>query len=147
MASAGWAMTTFDRTTATGFERTSTFEGYKSMESQNQQGANVSSELSILAGNFLVQLRGYWDPRPGNILSHDPNCAWLTGADHPDGKAFRHCGGCWRLIGKGQDHGRESPKCRSRRVNPGPIRCQSGSLATVRSRQRPFFANLVHRQR
>jgi hypothetical protein len=62
MASAGWAMTTFDRTTATGFERTSTFEGYKSMESQNQQGANVSSELSILAGNFLVQLRGYSVP-------------------------------------------------------------------------------------
>jgi hypothetical protein len=62
MASAGWAMTTFDRTTATGFERTSTFEGYKSMESQNQQGANVSSELSILAGNFLVQLHGYSVP-------------------------------------------------------------------------------------
>jgi hypothetical protein len=57
MASAAWSMTTFDRSTATGFERTSTFEGYKSLESQEQSGAGVRSELSILAGNYLVQLR------------------------------------------------------------------------------------------
>lgn len=56
---AAWAMSEFDRTTATGYERTTRFEGYKAMESQSTQGSRVRTELSVIvADRFVVQLRG-----------------------------------------------------------------------------------------
>lgn len=58
MANAAWAMTTFDRTTSDGFERTSTFEGYPSLEQQSQDDDRYDSSLSILCGNYVVTLDG-----------------------------------------------------------------------------------------
>jgi len=58
MGMAGWAMASIDRSTATGFERTTTFEGYKAFESQDVQGGTTDSAFHILAGNYLVQLIG-----------------------------------------------------------------------------------------
>lgn len=58
MASAAWTMASFDRTTQTGFERTTTWEGFQAMETQDVQGDNTRSSLSVLAGNYLAQLEG-----------------------------------------------------------------------------------------
>jgi hypothetical protein len=59
MGMAAWAMTDFDRTTSSGFERTTRFEGFKAMESQSKQGSYASAKLSVLVGErFIVQLEG-----------------------------------------------------------------------------------------
>ena len=59
MASAAWAMTSYDRTTNSSFERTSTFEGYPSLEKQSQEGDSYDSSLSVLCGNYIVTLEGH----------------------------------------------------------------------------------------
>jgi hypothetical protein len=58
MGMAAWSMTTFDRSTTNGFERTTTYEGYKAFESQEVRGATTDSALNVMAGNYLVQLIG-----------------------------------------------------------------------------------------
>lgn len=59
MGMAAWSMTDFDRTTSSGFERTTRFEGFKAMESQSKQGSYTSAKLSVLVGErFIVQLEG-----------------------------------------------------------------------------------------
>jgi hypothetical protein len=59
MGAAAWAMTDFDRTTATGYERTTRFEGYKAMESLSKVGERVNAELNlIVADRFVIQIKG-----------------------------------------------------------------------------------------
>jgi hypothetical protein len=58
-AGVAWAVTDFDRTTATGYQRTTRIHGFKAMESQKRQGGILHSELAVVAGaRFLVQLQG-----------------------------------------------------------------------------------------
>lgn len=60
MSMAAWAMATYERTTDTGYERTTTFEGYKGMETLNRDGDNLRGELNLIVGNrFLVTLQAY----------------------------------------------------------------------------------------
>jgi hypothetical protein len=59
LGAAAWAMSEFDRTTATGYERTTRFEGYKAMESLSSAGGRVHAELSlIIADRFVIQIKG-----------------------------------------------------------------------------------------
>ncbi len=59
MGAAAWAMSEFDRTTATGYERTTRFEGYKAMESLSRTGGRVDAELSlVVADRFVIQIKG-----------------------------------------------------------------------------------------
>jgi hypothetical protein len=59
MGAAAWAMTEFDRTTQTGYDRTSRFDGFKAMESLSRDGGRLRTELSIIVGErFLVQMEG-----------------------------------------------------------------------------------------
>jgi len=59
MGAAAWAMTDFDRTTDTGYERTGRFEGFKVMESLSREGSRVRTQLAIVVGErFIVQLEG-----------------------------------------------------------------------------------------
>jgi len=57
MAAYAWAATSIDRETETGYEKTSTFNGYKSHEKYDKQ--TKSGELSVLVGNrFTVEADG-----------------------------------------------------------------------------------------
>jgi hypothetical protein len=57
MAAYAWAATSIDRETETGYEKTSTFNGYKSHEKYDKQ--SKSGELSVLVGNrFTVEANG-----------------------------------------------------------------------------------------
>jgi hypothetical protein len=57
MATFAWASTTIDRETETGYEKTSTFNGYKSDEKYDKAGRN--GELSTLVGGrFAVEVSG-----------------------------------------------------------------------------------------
>jgi hypothetical protein len=59
MGAAAWAMTEFDRTTETGYSRTSRFEGFKAMESLSGEGGRVNTELAIVvAERFIIQIEG-----------------------------------------------------------------------------------------
>ena len=56
---AAWALMDFNRSNADGYERTTTFEGFRAMESSRQSGGRLHTELSILVGDrFIVQLTG-----------------------------------------------------------------------------------------
>ena len=58
MAMYAWATTEIDRETETGYEKTSTFNGYKSHEKYDK--SNKSGELSALVGGrFAVEIEGY----------------------------------------------------------------------------------------
>jgi hypothetical protein len=58
-AGVAWAMADYDRTTGTGYERTTRISGFKAMESQSRQGGVLRAEVAVLAGDrFLVQLKG-----------------------------------------------------------------------------------------
>jgi hypothetical protein len=58
-AAAAWTMTEFDRTTDTGYDRTSRFEGFQAMESLSRAGGRVNTELAIVvAERFIVRLEG-----------------------------------------------------------------------------------------
>jgi len=58
MATYAWASTEIDRETETGYEKTSTFNGYKSHEKYDKSGK--SGELSVLVGGrFAVEVDGY----------------------------------------------------------------------------------------
>jgi hypothetical protein len=54
----GWTMTSFNRTTPEGFERTTELDGLKAYESEDRANGTVDSEINLLTGNYLVQLRG-----------------------------------------------------------------------------------------
>jgi hypothetical protein len=57
MAAYAWAATSIDRETDTGYEKTATFNGYKSHEKYDKQ--SKSGELSVLVGNrFTVEANG-----------------------------------------------------------------------------------------
>ena len=57
MAAYAWAATSIDRETETGYEKTATFNGYKSHEKYDKQ--SKSGELSVLVGNrFTVEANG-----------------------------------------------------------------------------------------
>jgi hypothetical protein len=57
MATYAWASTTIDRETETGYEKTSTFNGYKSHEKYDK--ASKDGELSTLVGGrFAVEVSG-----------------------------------------------------------------------------------------
>jgi hypothetical protein len=57
MATYAWASTTIDRETETGYEKTSTFNGYKSHEKYDK--ASKNGELSTLVGGrFAVEVSG-----------------------------------------------------------------------------------------
>jgi hypothetical protein len=59
MSAAAWAMTDFDRTTDTGYDRTSRFEGFKALESESRAGGRVNTELAIVvAERFIVRIEG-----------------------------------------------------------------------------------------
>lgn len=56
---AAWSMVDFDRSDANGYERTTTFQGFRAMESSSRSGGRLTTELSILVGDrFIVQLTG-----------------------------------------------------------------------------------------
>lgn len=58
MAMFAWASTEIDRETETGYEKTSTFNGFKSHEKYDK--SNKSGELSTIVGNrFVVEADGY----------------------------------------------------------------------------------------
>ena len=58
MATYAWASTEIDRETETGYEKTSTFNGYKSHEKYDK--GSKSGELSALVGGrFAVEVQGY----------------------------------------------------------------------------------------
>lgn len=59
MGAAGWAMTEFDRTTRTGYDRTGRFEGFKTLESLSREGGTMRTELNIIvADRFIVKVEG-----------------------------------------------------------------------------------------
>lgn len=59
MGAAAWAMTEFDRTTSSGYERTTRFEGYRAMESESRQAGRTTAELNVLvADRYILQLKG-----------------------------------------------------------------------------------------
>lgn len=56
---AAWSLMDFDRSDANGYERTTTFQGFRAMESSRRSGGRLTTELSILVGDrFIVQLAG-----------------------------------------------------------------------------------------
>ncbi len=56
---AAWSLMDFDRSDADGYERTTTFQGFRAMESSRRSGGRLTTELSILVGDrFIVQLTG-----------------------------------------------------------------------------------------
>ncbi len=56
---AAWAMIDIDRTTSSGYERTSRFEGYKALEKVARDGGRLRTEFSVIVGDRLVlQLKG-----------------------------------------------------------------------------------------
>lgn len=57
MSMAAWSMTTVDRETSDGYERTGTFEGYKSYEKYDK-GSNTSSLSLFIANRFIVTVDG-----------------------------------------------------------------------------------------
>jgi hypothetical protein len=58
-SAAAWTRSEFDRTTETGYDRTSRFEGFKAMESLSREGGRVNAQLVIVvAERFIVQLEG-----------------------------------------------------------------------------------------
>lgn len=57
MAMYAWATTEIDKETDTGYEKTSTFNGYKSHEKYDKSGK--SGELTVIVGGrFVVEVRG-----------------------------------------------------------------------------------------
>jgi hypothetical protein len=57
MATVGWAMVEIDKETETGYEKTSTYQGYKSHEEYNRN--NKDGEVTVLvAERFVVEVRG-----------------------------------------------------------------------------------------
>jgi hypothetical protein len=58
LAIAGWATTSFNRRTANGFERTSTFEGLPALEGEEGTGDALRSRFQVAAGDYVVQLAG-----------------------------------------------------------------------------------------
>jgi hypothetical protein len=53
----GWAVTDYDRESDTGYEKTTTFNGFKAHEKYDKQ--DKSGELSVLIGNrFIVEVEG-----------------------------------------------------------------------------------------
>jgi hypothetical protein len=58
MAAFGWAMTEIDRETDSGYEKTSTYGGFKAFEKYNK--SNQDGEIQVLVGNrFSVEVKGY----------------------------------------------------------------------------------------
>ena len=58
MAAFGWAMTDIDRETDSGYEKTSTYGGFKAIEKYNK--SNQDGEIQVLVGNrFSVEVKGY----------------------------------------------------------------------------------------
>jgi hypothetical protein len=59
LSGAAWALSEYDRTTSTGYERTTRFEGFKAMESQSSEGGRMRAELNIIIDDrFVVQIKG-----------------------------------------------------------------------------------------
>ncbi|MSO21891.1 MAG: hypothetical protein EXQ58_01275 [Acidobacteria bacterium] len=57
MTTVGWAMVEIDKKTETGYEKTSTYQGYKSHEEYNQN--RKDGEVTVLvADRFVVEVRG-----------------------------------------------------------------------------------------
>jgi len=57
MATVGWAMAEIDKETETGYEKTSTYQGYKSHEEYNR--SSKDGEVTVLvADRFVVEVRG-----------------------------------------------------------------------------------------
>jgi hypothetical protein len=57
MATVGWAMAEIDKETETSYEKTSTYQGYKSHEEYNRESKD--GELTVLvADRFVVEVRG-----------------------------------------------------------------------------------------
>lgn len=57
MATVGWALAEIDKETETGYERTSTYQGYKSHEEYNR--SSKDGEVTVLvADRFVVEVRG-----------------------------------------------------------------------------------------
>ena len=57
MATVGWAMAEIDKETETGYEKTSTYQGYKSHEEYNRNSKD--GEVTVLvADRFVVEVRG-----------------------------------------------------------------------------------------
>jgi hypothetical protein len=57
MATVGWAMAEIDKETESGYERTSTYQGYKSHEEYNRESKD--GEVTVLvADRFVVEVRG-----------------------------------------------------------------------------------------
>lgn len=55
---AAWAMVDIDRTTSSGYERTSRFDGYKALERVSRDGGRLRTEFSVLVGNrFVLQFK------------------------------------------------------------------------------------------
>ena len=57
MATVGWALAEIDKETETGYEKTSTYQGYKSHEEYNR--SSKDGEVTVLvADRFVVEVRG-----------------------------------------------------------------------------------------
>ena len=57
MATVGWALAEIDKETETGYEKTSTYQGYKSHEEYNRNSKD--GEVTVLvADRFVVEVRG-----------------------------------------------------------------------------------------
>jgi hypothetical protein len=64
LATVGWAMAEIDKETETGYEKTSTYQGYKSHEEYNRQSKD--GEVTVLvADRFVVEVRGNNLPMEG----------------------------------------------------------------------------------
>jgi hypothetical protein len=58
MAAFGWAMAEIDRETESGYEKTSTYGGFKAFEKYNKN--NQDGEIQVLVGNrFSVEVKGH----------------------------------------------------------------------------------------
>jgi hypothetical protein len=64
MATVAWAMADIDKETETGYEKTSTYQGFKSHEEYNRESKN--GEVTVLvADRFIVEVRGNNLPMEG----------------------------------------------------------------------------------
>jgi hypothetical protein len=64
MATVGWAMAEIDKETETGYEKTSTYQGYKSHEEYSRKSQD--GEVTVLvADRFVVEVRGNNLPMEG----------------------------------------------------------------------------------
>lgn len=57
-AATPWLNFQFDRTSSTGFERTMRFEGFPGFESEERNGDQIRSELTLIVDGLMVQVEG-----------------------------------------------------------------------------------------